>query len=285
MTITAYRVEVFGAKADKGNPAVVVLGAEERPELLQAIATKAAVSDTAFIWPDPTSSRVKIRWFTPKAETTLCGHATLAAARVLRESDAASPLIEFESARDRLIVTHEGGLDWLTLPPPVIEPLDRPRQSIADALQIWGSETELKLPTELTPERDLIIPLSLAADLYHIEPDFELLAKLGREWNVRGFCLLDRKHRDPDVNFAIRFFAPHYGIPEDPATGSVVGPLALYAVKHGWAAKSDSPLRLQFEQGAGLGRPCRLHVEFAGPGMPVLVGGLTSVPAAMTLGV
>jgi PhzF family phenazine biosynthesis protein len=278
--IPAFRVMVFGARPETGNPAVVVLGAEERVESMQAPATQAAVSDTAFVWPEATLNHFRIRWFTPATEVTLCGHATLAAARVLREQklvEGDQP-IEFHSDTGRLIVTQEGEVSWLELSVPTSTEYTGSRNPIVEAFQIWGSETELKLPLELTPERDLIIPLSLAADLQAIEPQFDQLATLGRELNIRGFALLSRQKREAASHFALRFFAPHYGIPEDPATGSVVGPLALYALQHGWA-KPAPVVKLIFEQGDAIGRPCRLEVEITGnPPTRLRVGGLTSQP-------
>jgi len=279
----AYRLEVFGARAELGNPAVVVLETPESTDLMQAIAAKAAVSDTAFVWPGPAPSQFRIRWFTPAAETTLCGHATLAAARLLRERyalDERQPIV-FYGKGAPLTVTREGGLDWLALPTAANQAVDWPRNPIVEALQIWGSETELKLPLELTPEQDLIIPLSEAADIYQIEPDMEQLAALGRGLHMRGFCLVSRQHRDKAANFSLRFFAPHFGIPEDPATGSAVGPLARYAIAHGWVKQPASPVRLLFEQGDVTGRSCRLHVELTGDRLRV--GGLTSAPASVAL--
>ncbi|MBI3621292.1 MAG: PhzF family phenazine biosynthesis protein [Nitrospirae bacterium] len=282
--VTAYRVKVFGAQAGGGNPAVVVLdGGDLTDGDRQALATKATVPDTAFVRLD--GARFAIRWFTPMTEVGLCGHATLAAARVIRETTPGSGRIEFQSAKARLIVTQEGDLSWLELPVPTNTPFDGSRNAIVEALQIWGSETELKLPLELTPERDVIIPLSEAADLQAIEPEMDQLAELGREFQVRGFCLLSRQKRDTTSNFSVRFFAPHIGIPEDPATGSVAGPLALYTLAHGWT-KREPIVRLQFEQGDAVNIPCRLQVEITYEGerpVRLRVGGLTSAPTPLTL--
>jgi len=282
-----HRVKVFGAQAGGGNPAVVVLDGDDLTDAdRQALATKAAVPDTAFVRPD--GAQFAIRWFTPATEVGLCGHATLAAARVLRErmpAGAGRDRIEFQSATSRLIVTQEGDVSWLELPVPANVPFDGSRNAIVEALQIWGSETELKLPLELTPERDVIIPLSEAADLNAIEPEFDQLAELGREFQVRGFCLLSRQKRDTTSNFSVRFFAPHIGIPEDPATGSVAGPLALYTLAHGWA-KPAPVVTLRFEQGDAVNVPCRLQVEITYEGerpVRLRVGGLTSPPVAQQL--
>ena len=284
--IEAYRVKVFGARPDGGNPAVVVLNSGGwSDEVLQALAAKAAVPDTAFVLPDPGDpAKFTIRWFTPTTEVGLCGHATLAAARVLREKNKLDR-VEFQSAKARLIVTQEGDVSWLELPVPTNTVFNGSRNAIAEALQIWGAETELKLPLELTPERDVIIPLSEAGDLYAIEPEMDRLAELGREFQVRGFCLLGRQKKEPTSNFSVRFFAPQVGIPEDPATGSVAGPLALYALSHGWA-KPAPVVNLRLEQGDAMNIPCRLQVEITYEGdrpVRLRVGGLTSTPTPVTL--
>jgi len=284
--LEAYRVTVFGKQPGTGNPAVVVLDSGGwSDEVLQAVAAKAAVPDTAFLATDPVNSgRLTIRWFTPTTEVGLCGHATLAAARVIQEKTRQDQ-VEFHSAKARLLVTREGDLNWLELPVPANGPFDGSRNAIAEALQIWGSETELKLPLALTPERDVIIPLSEAADLYAIEPEMDQLAQLGRELHVRGFCLLSRQKRDAASHFSLRFFAPQTGIPEDPATGSVVGPLALYALTHGWATW-EPIVRLRFEQGDAMNLPCRLQVEMTSEGdrpVRLRVGGPTSAPAPVVL--
>jgi PhzF family phenazine biosynthesis protein len=289
--LEAYRVKVFGTQPETGSPAVVVLDSGGwSDEVLQALAAKAAVPDTAFVSPDPVNpGRFTIRWFTPTMEVGLCGHATLAAARVLHEKMPAGTgrdSTEFHSSKARLVVRQEGELSWLELPVPTNTIFEGSRNPIVEALQMWGSETELKLPLELTPERDVIIPLSEAADLGAVEPEWDRLSQLGDDLKIRGICLLSRQKLEKSSNFSSRFFAPHCGIPEDPATGSVHGPLALYMLNHGWASRTENPVRLIGEQGDAMGIPCRLHVEITYEGerpVKLRVGGLTSAPSPLTL--
>ena len=66
-----------------------------------------------------------------------------------------------------------------------------------------------------------------------VVPDVQALAALGQRAGIRGFCLFTTRTRDPAAHVHSRFFAPHYGVPEDPATGSVHGPLALYLWRYG----------------------------------------------------
>ena len=82
MKLAIYQVDAFAEKAFEGNPAAVVPLHEWLPNsLMQQIAMENNLSETAFFV--PVESGFHIRWFTPKAEVKLCGHATLATAHVL----------------------------------------------------------------------------------------------------------------------------------------------------------------------------------------------------------
>ena len=56
-------------------------------------------------------------------------------------------------------------------------------------------------------------------------------------------------------------FGPGSGVPEDPATGSGAGPLAVHLARHGRIAFGDE---IEIEQGAEIGRPSRLHARAEG---------------------
>ncbi|EIW19323.1 MULTISPECIES: PhzF family phenazine biosynthesis protein [Pelosinus] len=82
MGVTIYQVDAFTDKPYKGNPAAVCLLEEIRDdEWLQAVANENNLSETAFLIPE--NDGYKLRWFTPKNEVKLCGHATLASAHIL----------------------------------------------------------------------------------------------------------------------------------------------------------------------------------------------------------
>jgi Phenazine biosynthesis-like protein len=102
------------------------------------------------------------------------------------------------------------------------------------------------------------------------------MATLGRREGLRGFCLFTTLTRDPTVQVHSRFFAPHYGVPEDPATGSVYGPLAVYLWRYRLIQPHGSIVALVGKQGEVLGRSSRLHVEVVlaeGTPQQVRVGG------------
>ena len=80
--IPLYQVDAFTNRPFGGNPAAVCpLGSWLPAPLMQKIAAENNLSETAFVWPDQGGWR--LRWFTPRVEVELCGHATLATAHVL----------------------------------------------------------------------------------------------------------------------------------------------------------------------------------------------------------
>jgi trans-2,3-dihydro-3-hydroxyanthranilate isomerase len=115
----------------------------------------------------------------------------------------------------------------------------------------------------LSPEKDLLIPLADSVEMAQVTPDVRALVALGQRMGIQGFCLFTTRTRDPASHVQSRFFAPHYGVPEDPATGSVHGPLALYLWRYGLLQPHGQVVSLVGEQGEAIGRPSRVRVEVA----------------------
>ncbi len=209
-TVPIYQVDAFTSRRFSGNPAAVVPLENWLPdETLQAIAAENNLSETAFFVPSDCESATPsadfhLRWFTPKVEVALCGHATLAAAFVLfRLMNWTGDRLTFHSRSGALSVTDDGRL--LTLDFPLRDP-ERiaPPRFLAEALGLSPLETWLN--------GDLIALLGTEAEVTAVEPKFELLMQLPRGLIVTA--------PGDDADFVSRFFAPAAGIPEDPVTGS-----------------------------------------------------------------
>ena len=221
MEIILYQIDAFASKLFEGNPAAVCPLDEWLPdEIMQSIATENNLSETAFYIPK--DSGFHIRWFTPASEVDLCGHATLATAYVLfnilcYEKDK----IEFDSKSWILTVVKDNG--WLVMDfpaqPPV--PCDIPEEIV---------KAFTATPIECLRSEDLIVVFESESDVESANPDFELLKKL----DLRGVAITAKSTR---YDFVARFFAPKYGIPEDPVTGSAYTQLAPY-----WESKIGSKL-------------------------------------------
>lgn len=220
--IPIYQIDAFADEVFGGNPAAVCPLPEWLPEeTMQAIAAENNLSETAFLIPgrDP----VPLRWFTPRLEVKLCGHATLASAFVLFEFlEPGREAVTFDTLSGRLGVVREG--ERLSMDFPSIGSARLDDDSVPDAL-IEGLGHE---PEEVRISED----------------DWNYLAVFGDEETVRtlrpDFGRLEQVHPygvavtapGRAVDFVSRYFVPGYGIPEDPVTGSIHCALAPY-----WAAR------------------------------------------------
>ena len=216
MKIPMYQIDAFTSRVFSGNPAAVCpLESWLDDSVLQAIAQENNLSETAFFV--PTEDGYHIRWFTPVAEVDLCGHATLATAFVVfTHLEPSGDEVSFNSKSGRLTVTRDDDLltmDFPSLPPVPCEAPD---------VLIKGLGRE---PAEVLRSEDYVGVFSAEDDIRDLRPDFEMLKKL----DLRGVAATARGR---NVDFVSRFFAPKYGIDEDPVTGSAHCSLTPY-----WAGK------------------------------------------------
>ncbi len=199
------QIDVFATQVFRGNPAAVVPLASWLPKaLMQAVAAENNLSETAFTV--PMENDFHIRWFTPTEEVGFCGHATIAAARMLLDAGAGeAEQIRFHSAAGPLSVTREG--DLLVLDGPELKPLptDIP-VGIEDALGLTVKEA-------LEGGGDLVLVVADEDAVRDCRPDMRALAR----FEHRGIVITAPGR---EVDFVSRFFGPRVGVPEDPATGS-----------------------------------------------------------------
>ncbi|GAV20389.1 hypothetical protein MMIC_P1354 [Mariprofundus micogutta] len=204
MKLPIYQIDAFAEKSFEGNPAAVCPLQTWLPDaLMQLIAEENNLSETAFFV--PTEAGFHIRWFTPTTEVDLCGHATLAAAYVLLECLAYEPdMITFESRSGLLTVSKADDLLVLDFPAQVPVSCETPEA----ILHAFGIE-----PVECLKGEDYIIVFEFEEDVLTTEPNIELL----KELDGRGVIITSTSD---SYDFVARFFAPKYGINEDPVTGS-----------------------------------------------------------------
>lgn len=207
MSLPLYQVDAFADALFAGNPAAVVPLEEWLPEKqLQQIAAENNLAETAyFVRRD--DGGYDLRWFTPTCEVELCGHATLASAWVLFHClDYNDAGISFHTRSGELRVQRDD--EVLTLDLPRYDPEPCPAPDIA--AQALGVEAE-----EWCTGPNYLARVSDAETLRQLSPDMALLSTLPER------CLIVTAESDmAGVNFVSRFFAPNFGIPEDPVTGS-----------------------------------------------------------------
>jgi PhzF family phenazine biosynthesis protein len=219
MQLPIYQVDAFTDRLFGGNPAAVCpLEAWLDDATLLAIAAENNLSETAFFVRE--NDGYALRWFTPKIEVDLCGHATLATAFVIfNELGHAGEAIRFETREaGALTVTRRGELLELNFPARPPKPVPMP-PGLSEALG--------KAPVETLAARDLMAVFERAEDVISLKPDFAAVARLDT------FAVIATAPASEEgVDFVSRFFGPAKGVPEDPVTGSAHCTLTPY-----WAAR------------------------------------------------
>lgn len=205
MKLPIYQVDAFADTLFKGNPAAVVPLTEWLPDrTMQHIAAENNLSETAFFIAE--GKGFGIRWFTPKAEVNLCGHATLATAHVLfKEWEYEEDSLSFNSRSGILIVRKVEDKLQLDFPADNVQEIEiNPLLTEALGMQ---AEAAYKGRT------DYLLLFDSEKSIRAIRPDFQLL----RKTDARGIIVTAK---GTTVDFVSRFFAPAVGVNEDPVTGS-----------------------------------------------------------------
>ena len=204
MDLQIYQVDAFTSKPFGGNPAAVVPLTEWLPaETMQGVALENNLSETAFFVPE--GDGYGLRWFTPTFEIDLCGHATLASAHVLFEVlKVSGDTLKFRTKSGMLTVAREGGRFVLDFPSRPASVCEMP----AGLIEAIGKE-----PKEILRARDYMLVYGSEDEVRSIKPNFEALM------NINTHAVIVTAPGD-DSDFVSRFFAPEFGVPEDPVTGS-----------------------------------------------------------------
>lgn len=220
--IETYIVDSFTDKPFKGNPAgVCVLSKELTNEKMQSIAKELGFSETAFIIQIDKPNKYSIRYFSPVMEIPLCGHATLAASKVLFEIDSDMLNIHFKTIHNLdLIIKKKGNEIEMEFPVYDTLPQNAPNE-LLDALGINQlTNSEFNKETNI-----LLLEIESNEVLNNLTPDFEKLKRSHDSINgVLVTAISDKK----DYDFESRYFWPWSGTNEDPVTGGTHTFLAKY---------------------------------------------------------
>ncbi|WP_130796858.1 PhzF family phenazine biosynthesis protein [Streptomyces otsuchiensis] len=217
-------VDAFSDRPFGGNPAAVVVleeAAFPTEAVMLAVAAELNLSETAFVHALPPGGDAEwaLRWFTPTTEVRMCGHATLAAAHVLRAAEGVEGTLRFATLSGVLSALPAAG-DALTL--------DFPTAPLREVAVGAGTAAALGAPVVRTFETgedvgDLLVELRDEAAVRGLEPDLQAVGRLPS----RGVIVTAAADRpDGGYDFVSRFFGPAVGVPEDPVTGSAHTALA-----------------------------------------------------------
>ena len=271
-----YVVDAFTDQMFGGNPAGVVLWEDQADfpsaVCMQAIAAELKHSETAFVksaGPDAFA----IRYFTPRSEVDLCGHATVSSFTVLRDEKGLSPgEYTAHTPAGSIGVVVEPDAVWMGMAPGRVKKYLTPAES-AEVYQAYGlslhDKPEILQPCIVsTGLPDILLPVGSREKLEQADQRRDAVLELSQKHRVVGVHMY---YLTPsaEVTAYCRNFAPLCGIDEEAATGTSNGALSYYLYESG-LIRADT--ENTFIQGLSLGRPSVIKTRVSGKG-EVSVGG------------
>lgn len=264
------RYTAFSGDPHGGNPAGVVLDASGLGDReMLAIAAGLGYSETAFLTPVD-DGVVRVRYFSPEAEVSFCGHATIAAA-VARADRLGPGDLALDTAAGRVDVAVEirddasgpAAVATLTSVPTSVSPIaDEDLEELLAALRWSADDLDDRLPPRVAyaGARHPVIAAATAERLADLDYDFERLRALmaARDWTTIALV-----HDRGGGVFEARNPFPPGGVVEDPATGAAAAAFGAY-LRH--QRLVEPPARITVHQGGHVGRPSLLEVEIPAGG-------------------
>jgi trans-2,3-dihydro-3-hydroxyanthranilate isomerase len=248
-------LDVFTDVPLHGNQlAVFIDAAPLESQRMQPLARELNLSETVFVLAPQRGADARIRIFTPTAELPFAGHPVLGAA-VAMAIERGLEHVTLETGAGLVpVALRRGGqrtaYGTMRQPIPSWQPYERSRELLA-ALGVERSG--LPVDAYVNGPRHVYVELEDERQVAALAPDLRAVAALG-ELGVSCFA-------GAGSLWKTRVFAPALGVPEDPATGSAAGPLAVHLARHG---RTDFGQEIELHQGAEVGRPSLLRARVLG---------------------
>lgn len=270
-TYRLYQIDSFTKEKFLGNPAGVITNAEGLTEIeMQRIARELNNSETAFIFPPTDETHdVLVRFFTPKNEVPICGHATIAAhyaravenhfdtIRVYQKTGAGIlPVDIIREDKDYKIVMTQGKITFGD------KISGEPLKMLLMALGLNDSDLRTDCPVCIasTGHSKVMIGIHDINLLHRLSPNMDMLAKVSKMIGCNGFYVFTL-HPKEEVLVHGRMFAPAIGINEDPVTGNANGPLGAYLVHFGLYEGNSDIFSFTAMQGEAIHRTGKMDVS------------------------
>ena len=267
-------VDAFTDQPFGGNPAgVVLLDSDSFPkdELMLQIAAELRYSETAFV-KRHTTQEFTIRYFTPKAEVELCGHATIASFFLLHRKGWASGLCLCHTLAGDLHI-EAGEKVMMQMAKPRIVATIAETEEIYQALGVKNYCPTMPVQIVYAGLPDLMIPLPDVAILQALQPDMQAISEITKQIEAVSFHVF--AFDNDGYTAHVRDFAPLYDIPEESATGTANASLTYYLQQCGCLGNEAE---CAFIQGEAMGRPSVVATRIQADGS-VFVGGTAAVVA------
>ena len=268
--VRIFQVDAFTDTPLTGNPAGVVPDADGLSAAqMQAIARELNNSDTAFLFAaDAPDHDLKVRFFTPRAETGFVGHATVALHAVLasigrsarrQQQRTGLVLVDVKKGPPPAVFVHQA-------PPPLQAVLAaQPQAQILAALGLTAPDLDERCPPQFAGSTGnrLLIGVRNGAVLARMSPDLPRLVELSAQCGASGYFLFTREPQLTGVDTEARMFCPALGFAEDPVSGNALALLGVYLHERALLPTAADRAVLLGAQGHHLGRPGRVRIELA----------------------
>ena len=269
-----YIVDAFTDKPFGGNPAgVVLLDGDVFPKesLMLQVAAELRYSETAFVRRH-SEKEFTLRYFTPKAEVELCGHATIATFSMLhQEANVTSQCLCHTKAGDLSIEVGSKVMMQMASPK-IVKTVEDPKE-IYRALGLENYAPTLPVMIASTGLPDFMIPVDDVETLNHLHPDMNAISEITERFNALSFHVFAFGNDDHTAH--VRDFAPLYGVPEESATGTANAALTHYLQQNGCIPSTGD---FSFLQGEAMGRPSVVDTRIQANGK-IFVGGKAAIIA------
>lgn len=267
-----FQVDSFTRTAFEGNPAGVVLNANglSEPEM-KAVARELNNSETAFLFSssDPGVDG-ELRYFTPRMEVPLCGHATIAAMTVYaRENNLPNCELRIKTRAGVLPmqITRKSDGVSITMTQGKFEILGTlsagEQAELTAALALTAEDLDPRCPIQIVTSghSKVMVGIKSREKLNQLSPNFEGLKRLSGIIKCNGYFVFTFDTRRAGILTEGRMFAPAVGINEDPVTGNANGPLGGYLLDNHLVPIEGNVFRFTGYQGEAMGRPGKMDVE------------------------
>ena len=263
------KVNAFTETLYGGNPAGVVTDSPDLTENQMKYITKTlSVSETAFVFPSNVAD-YKVRFFSPKLEVDLCGHATIATFFIMAQEGI------FKDVEEKMTVDQEtkagilpvdiyfkeGNVERVMMAQrkPTLKGIHLDRRKLAKSLHVEESEIDSSTPEQIVSTGLFTLPVCVKSfnTLRSMKPDFDVVKEICNDIGVGSFHVFTFETMEETSAYHARNFAPMYGINEDPVTGTANGAVCSYLYKNKILKKKN----LVCEQGDIIGRSGRVFVK------------------------
>lgn len=272
--MTYYILDAFTNQPFGGNPAgLVLLNSESFPEekLMLQIAAELRYSETAFIRRD-SEKEFTIRYFTPKAEVDLCGHATIASFVLLHHEGLASGECWCHTKAGDLTIEAGEKVMMQMATPRIVSTIEN-TDELYKVLGINDYRPTMPVQIAYSGLCDIMLPLPDVATLQNLKPDMNAITALTKRYDAVSFHVF--AFANDGYTAHVRDFAPLYDIPEESATGTANAALTYYLQQCGCLGVEAE---CTFLQGEAMGRPSVVATQIRKDGT-IYVGGTAAIVA------